>query len=720
MVALNPRPSERPEDDNWQRLINAKPRLASDIKFYTQQHRGFSWVVVHNPTTHQFFKTTALVKSLLVRFDGSTTLKALIASDPLLADAFSSDPHQFALIAKLMEAGIVSTDLPLNHEHTLQGKNRLRRQQSLARWLKPWFFKFSLFNPDVLLTKLNRFTQGIWAAPIFYLWLGFVVLSGFYAWDNGSELKAYWRDHWWQPANILIAVAIYPILKGFHEIAHGLSVKKWGGHVYDSGLAMLFFLPVPYVDASASLGFANKYQRMAVAGAGIITELLLAAIAFWVWLASDALIVREICFNVMLIGTVASLFFNGNPLLRYDGYYILCEYLEIPNLSQRSRAYLGYCYRHYCLGIDEAAPFVAPGERKWLIGYGLTAGVYRVLVSFTIAFIILGKFFFVGIVLGIWALLSQLVTPLARSVHKSFTLARTESVERRFFVTGSIFFLVTVLLIFFLPVRSADRVAGLLMLPGEQELKAATDGFIEEVLVAPGELVYERQPLARMVNHELSQQAKILEARLAQAELLRNQQLISDATQAGWYTDEIKNLRQELMNLNAQIEGLTLYAPNSGRVQFVDHQIAPGVFVAKGAMIAALLNDRFKGVFVLNEAEVWRLQRSGANVQVRLRAQFDTPLQVHDVEVTPRASDTLPHRFLSKRYGGDYATDPGDPEGLRTLKPVFLFNLDLQAPEPANVPPGSRLVARIVHQNAPLARRLYDQVRKRMMEQLGW
>src|SRR5690606_27080555 len=147
------------------------------------------------------------------------------------------------------------------------------------------------------------------------------------------------------------------------------------------GLMLLVFMPVPYVDASASARFAGKYQRMLVAASGVMTELFCAAIALFVWLASDNLLVRDICLNIMIMGAISSLLFNGNPLLRFDGYYVLSDALEIPNLGTRASVYLKNLWQKTVLGITPVNLTLAPGEKKWLLLYGVLSGIYRLLLS---------------------------------------------------------------------------------------------------------------------------------------------------------------------------------------------------------------------------------------------------------------------------------------------------------------------------------------------------
>src|SRR6266700_3652649 len=115
----------------------------------------------------------------------------------------------------------------------------------------------------------------------------------------------------------------------------------------------LVFMPVPYVDASSSASFREKWRRALVGSAGIIVELLLASFALFVWLDAEEGLVRGFAYNVMLIGGISTVLFNGNPLLRFDGYYVLADLLEIPNLADRSKKYIGHLLIRYIFGVKD-------------------------------------------------------------------------------------------------------------------------------------------------------------------------------------------------------------------------------------------------------------------------------------------------------------------------------------------------------------------------------
>ena len=240
--------------------------------------------------------------------------------------------------------------------------------------------------------------------------------------SHWTDLTENIADRVLAPQNLLLLWFVYPVVKVFHELGHAYAVRKWGGEVHDIGIMLLVFTPVPYVDASAASGFRDKRHRMVVGAIGIAVELFLGSLALFVWLNVEPGVVSAIAYNVMLISGVSTLLFNGNPLLRFDGYYVFSDAIEVPNLGARSNRYLGYLFQRYVLRIKDAiSPADTRGERSWMMAYGIASFVYRVFIMFVIIMFIAGKFFFVGVLLAIWAIATQVFMPIGKSVSFLFT-----------------------------------------------------------------------------------------------------------------------------------------------------------------------------------------------------------------------------------------------------------------------------------------------------------
>src|SRR5262249_45942838 len=148
----------------------------------------------------------------------------------------------------------------------------------------------------------------------------------------------------------------FPVIKFLHELGHGYATKAGGGEVHEMGVLLLVFMPVPYVDASAATGFRGKWRRGLVGAAGLLTGTFIASGFLVVWVLSEPGLLRAIAFNVMLIAGVSTLVFNGNPLLRFDGYYIFSDWIEVPNLAVRGNQYWRYLTERYVFRMSHVEP----------------------------------------------------------------------------------------------------------------------------------------------------------------------------------------------------------------------------------------------------------------------------------------------------------------------------------------------------------------------------
>ena len=151
------------------------------------------------------------------------------------------------------------------------------------------------------------------------------------------------------------------LLKIMHEAAHGLVCKKYGGIVSETGIMILWGMPVPYVDVTSSWAFRSKRQRIYTALAGLYVELFVAALAVLFWCHSGPGWIHYWCVHLVVIVGISSLLFNGNPLMRFDGYYVLMDLLEIPNLYGFGQQF----WRSVRGKILSGVPVVFPGDTPW-------------------------------------------------------------------------------------------------------------------------------------------------------------------------------------------------------------------------------------------------------------------------------------------------------------------------------------------------------------------
>ena len=340
-------------DPSWYRVANVRPRLRDHAEFHRHHYRGERWYVLQDHTSERFHRFTPSAYQLIGLINGQRTIQQIW--DLLVennADAVPTQSEIIRLLGQLHGADVLMSDIPPDVEELFQ---RYQKRQSSQRWQKlktPLAIRIPLFDPDKFLSATNGLGRLIFSKLGAALWLLVVGVALFLTLQHWPDLTENVTEKVLSPQNILLLWLSFPIVKACHEFGHAFATKAWGGEVHEMGVMLLVLMPIPYVDASAASAFREKRRRVIVGAAGMMVELFLAAIALFVWLNIEPGFARAIAYNVMLIAGISTILFNGNPLLRFDGYYIFADAVEIPNLAARSNKYITYLIQKYAFGFD--------------------------------------------------------------------------------------------------------------------------------------------------------------------------------------------------------------------------------------------------------------------------------------------------------------------------------------------------------------------------------
>ena len=312
--------------------------------------------------------------------DGTRTVDQLWheAAFRLGQEAPSQD-ELIQLLAQLHSADLLQTEVTPDSAELLERAAKVDRARWLGNILNPLALRVRFWHPDKFFERTLPLVNWLvgWRGVV--LWMIVVLPAVVLCAQHWQELSENASDRILAADNILMMALSFLVLKTLHELGHGYAVKAFGGTVHEIGIMFLVFAPMPYVDASAASEFRSKWQRALVGAAGMIVEVFIAALALYVWLAVEQGLVRAFAYNVMVVAGISTVLFNGNPLLRYDGYYILSDLLEIPNLAQRATRYWGHLVYSYVFRTEGLPEFVAtPGERIWLLLYAPASFLYRI------------------------------------------------------------------------------------------------------------------------------------------------------------------------------------------------------------------------------------------------------------------------------------------------------------------------------------------------------
>ena len=699
---------------SWYRVAQLKPALRAHARIHRHSFRGQLWYVVRDRASGRHHRFTPEAHLLISLMDGRRTVEEIweLASDRLGDDNLTQD-EVIRLLAQLHNADILQGDSSPDLQEMSARADKQQRRQLLQRVMNPLAMRLPLVDPDRFLTATFPLVRPFFSWFGLLLFLAIVGTAAVLAVMHWPALTDNIADRVLATESLLLLAITYPFVKALHELGHGYAAKLGGGEVHEMGVMFLVFMPVPYVDATSVSSFPSKWHRALVGSAGMMVELLLAALALFLWLNLEDGLLKAFAFNVMLIGGVSTLLFNGNPLLRFDGYYVLADLIEIPNLGPRSNRYIGYLIQRYLFGVDTAvSPVTAPGEAGWFFFYAIAAFCYRLFITFTIILFVASEFFFVGVILGIWAGIMMFVWPLLKSCGFLFTSPVLREQRPRAFVVTGVAVAVVATLIAVVPVPFGTVSEGVVWAEEETLVNASADGVVAEILASPGSVVTQGQPLLQLHDPLLPARVRVVEAELAELHLRYDALRVVDLAEARVVAERIKHSEAELALNLARAEQMTVRSPAGGRFLLGTATDLEGLYLQKGDSVGyvADLADPLVRVVVPQSAIDLVREQTGA-VRVRFADRFAQVLPAEVIREIPFVTDQLPSPAFATEGGGRISVDPSDPSGQTALE--LLYQLDLKIAEPiAATGVGARVFVRFDHGERPLAYQLYRELRQ--------
>jgi putative peptide zinc metalloprotease protein len=690
---------------SWHSVAELKPRLVPQARVHRHVYRGQVWYVVQDQTGGRYHRLSPGAYALVKRMDGAKSVQTLweLANTAGEEDACTQN-EVVDLLVQMHAADLLQVDSAPDPVALFQRYNK-KRIASLKQWfLNPMSLKLPLVDPNNFLSRWAPRLAGLFSPAGALLWLAVVLPAMFLAAQHWPELTNNLSDNVLSSSNLIVMVLVFPVVKLLHELGHGFATKVWGGAVHEMGVMFLVFAPVPYVDASSSAAFPCKYRRAIVAAAGMLVELFLAALALHVWLLIEPGIVRAMAFNVMVVAGVSSLVVNGNPLLRYDGYYIFADLIEIPNLAQRGQKYLAYFWDKHVFGAYDIAPSdETESERLWLLCYTPLAWLYRTFVTVSVTLFIADKFFIFGVLLALWGGFKLVAMPLW-AAYKHVTGSANLRRRRKAALLISLTMLTGIgLLGFVLPMPLYTRAEGVVWLPDQAMLRAGGNGFFRRWLVSPGVRVKKSTPLYVLEDDLLFTELSVATAKVKETEAKYNAEQFTDPTKAAVLFRQLQGEQEKQVQLEKRAENLIGYANTEGVFVATQPQDMPGKYFKKGDLIGYVLErDALLARVVVPQDDIDLVRSRLASIELRLSNWIAQSHHVNLARESAGGINELPSAALSLSGGGTIVTVPNDQDGLKTVERIFIVDLALPTTV-STVTFGERVHVRFDHGNEPLA-----------------
>jgi putative peptide zinc metalloprotease protein len=702
---------------SWYRVAELRPRLRGHVRIHRHNYRGETWYVLEDRISGRMHRFNPIAHYVIGLMDGRRSVQELWDNAAArFGDDAPTQQEMIGLLGQLHAGDVLQSEVAPDVAELLRRTRLTRRRDWMQRYLSPLALRIPLFDPDRLLERWLPWYRWLFSPWGALLWLAVVIPATVGAVVSWRELSGDMSDRLLAPDNLVMMALVFPVIKLLHELGHACATRVWGGEVHEMGVMLLVLMPVPYVDATAATAFPEMHRRALVGAAGMIVEVFVASVAFFIWLQAEPGVVRAMLYNAMLVAGVSTVVFNGNPLLRFDGYYILSDLLRIPNLRQRGQRYLAYLAERRLFGVRHAEFEAAAEERGWLAAFTAASFVYRIFVMVAIALFIATQYFLFGVLLALFVVASSLLWPVAKGIAYVASHPRLRQRRARAAAVAGGSVAVLALLVFAVPVPLWTLAQGVSWAPADATVFAGADGFVRKVVAAPGEPVRRGATLLITEDPQLTLHIRVLEAQLRLLELRAQAEMQADRVRWEVTREEVAAARAELALAKERLQELTIVAPADGFFLLPSAEDLPDRFVKKGQQVGYVVRPETITVRVLvsqEEADLVLARTRQVEVK-RAGARYET-LHAELKRQIPQATNRVPNPALANSGGGTVALDPRDSsQGPTALQGWFEVELVLPATRTYAV--GERVYVRFEHGWEPLAWRWYRSVRQLFMK----
>jgi putative peptide zinc metalloprotease protein len=580
-----------------ERRKQVRIRIRSDLNIAPQKYEGRTYYVVKDPVSLRYYRFEEQEHFIIRMMNGASTLDA---TQKAFEKRFRpkrltlEDLESFA--QQLLTAGLAHNESPKAGTQLFERRKKRRRSEIMQAITNILYIKIPVYDPDKLLNKMLPWLRWIFTTWFFMLSIAVMLAAILLVATHFDTFIDKLPDSrmFFQFGTVMHLWVALGLVKIIHEFGHGLSCKAFGGEVHEMGFLFLCLSPCLYCNVSDAWTLPSKWKRIIISFAGIYVELIIAAISTFIWWNSKSgEFWNELSLSLMVVCSVSTVLFNANPLMRFDGYYVLADWLEIPNLRDRSNRFLKHLVQEHCLGVEvQPEPYMTTGRKIGFVAYAVVSYIYRWVITFSIL-IFLDKFLepvglgVVSRMLALAAAGSMVGWPVYRmckAIHKRGRLPDMK--PRRVTVTVS-FVVVLILAFLFLPLPvSRVRETGLVQIQPQGIEKVTVPALpvpgliLDKLMVRDGQRVEKDQVLAQFSSLKVENQ---LEEARAQAEIHRGEvralekqkadtkdptgqeerQIDTKITTA---RNDFEKARKEVELWEKMHKSLTLRAPRSGVV----------------------------------------------------------------------------------------------------------------------------------------------------------
>lgn len=713
------------------------PKARVDLEITEQVYYGHPCFVLKDPASLRYFRLRPPEYTIFKMLDGKTTLEEVLKT---LAERFPDETYDaqavMSFIIMMRSGNLLHGSGDTVSEYLLKRKKQQTRSFFQKLRTDYFFYKVPLLDPDKLLAVMNRnigpyiFSKGmIIFTLLMFIGAGYLLLGNI---DNlgGRQPLLSWR-------NLLFLLPALFCIKIIHEFGHGLTAKHFGAEVHEMGILFLVFMPAMYCDVSDSWMLSQKYKRVWITAAGIAVEIFLAGMATWLWaLTVPGGTINQFALNIMLAASLNTIMFNGNPLLRYDGYYFVMDMLELPNMKQKATNYLTYLGKRYILGMEKAEkPIDVENRELGVFAFAVLSAVYRWFIMFAIIYMVwvfLDPYDW-GVVGGIMAVASiyaSFVAPIGKMLK--FTTSQWDNLKIHPITASALSIAVIGLIIgvAWIPMEQSIDTQCIIRPAGLVPLYVSRPGFAsfsDPAIKKPydGMPVKAGQLLVRLTDPELEYTVNDLEFQKKQIDLKRKEAVKLDKDiEERQLQEEYNALELQLERASSELARLNIVSPIDGIV-ILKSQIPldwlEGTYLDSGQELLAVCKPgSFEAVAAVRSQDM-EFAEVDQKARIKLWALDNKVIDSHVTTIPQTKVQVLSSPAFATAFHGDIPTEPSDDQE-KMLNPsdnIYELILPIKPEDCQNLRDGLSGRIQIIYQDRTLGQSFLSWLYRTLRLDLG-
>ena len=688
-------------------------RMRADLRIEHQTYLGRHYWVVKDPLALKYYRFEEEEIALLAMLDGQSSLEGIQAQfEERFAPQKITLQELHQLIGMLHRSALVVSDAEGQGSQLLKRHNEQARRRRWSSLTNVLCIRCKGVDPDRLLGWLDRRIGWFFSPACFVLCIALALGALLLVTAQFEVFQAklpsfgdfFASNNWFWLALTLAGTKV------LHEFGHGLSCKRFGGECHEMGAMLLVLTPCLYCNVSDSWMLPSKWKRAAIGAAGMYVEIVLASACTFVWWFTQPGLLNYLCLNVMFISSVSTLLFNANPLLRYDGYYILSDLVEIPNLRQKATTILQGKLAAWTLGLPETPDPFLPQRRQLLFAlYTVAAAIYKWVVMAAILWFLYIVFEpyglqVIGKLIAVMAIGGLVFQPLWKLGKFFYVPGRIDRVKKPRMLVSITVAAVVVPAPFMLPIPHYVRCGFYIQPRDATSVYVESPGELQQIHVRPGQSVLAGHPivtlddvdlkitLARLVGEMRGLETKLASLRPREFEDESAAHEIAEVEESiVAIDDQIARRRQELdsMRVIAPTAGVIIPPPTVSKPQDDPSRLPTWfgspldqrnthAFLVEGTPICQVGDPRnVEAVLAIDQGDIEFVQ-PGQKIEIfvnqlpgqRLRTQLDQVSRL-DMKITPKG--------LSSKNGGDVITHTDASGQERPMNTTYQANAAIQS-----------------------------------------